>query len=746
METIRTLATRPGHRRSRRLSRATVVGGALLLLATLAGCDRLAFTWGGTVAEFGPVATSTGWTDVDGGFRHTCALRSAELYCWGENEEGQLGIGSTDPASTPQRVGDGKTWSDVSVGSAHSCGIRAGQLYCWGANDVGQLGIGDGPGSPTPVRVGQSANWTAVTAGTGHTCAIRSPGQMWCWGANGEGQVGNGNREQQSWPTVLITASHTWTDVAAGALHTCGTRSGGLYCWGDNAFGQIADGGSSDALEPKRIGTGTTWDTVASGNYHSCARTLASDLFCWGDNGGGQVGDGTSGNVRRSPAEVGAGQQWTGPVAAGDAHSCASTTGGALWCWGVNALGQRGVVLPQQATTPVRVGSEGGWGKVGAGNAHTCGVNAGRLWCWGHNAYLQVGDGTTINRFLPVTVGPEVDWSSISTYSSITAVQRTSTCGIRSGELWCWGRNTYGQLGDGTTGTGRDHAVRVGTAEDWNVVAMGNGHACGIKADGELWCWGRNGDGQVGNGTYTDRTTPARIGGRTDWTSVATGSRHTCGVAGGVLWCWGSNVSGQVGDSTTATRNAPTAVSAPFSGWTSVSAGGDDLAGAGHTCAIRSPGELWCWGRNTSGEAGLGAVTGTVVPLRVGAASDWKQVDAGERHTCGLRGAGALWCWGYNASGQVGDGTTTQRTTPVPVGSATDWRTVTVAGTLFHGGHTCAIRGGSGQLWCWGSNLAAQFGDGTISDGSTVPVRIGTSEGWSRLDAGGGGTAGTRSR
>ena len=350
---------------------------------------------------------------------------------------------------------------------------------------------------------------------------------------------------------------------------------------------------------------------------------------------------------------------------------------------------------------------------IAAGGTFTCAVTADHtLWCWGSNGWGQLGDGTTADSRVPVQVsGQATDWAAV-------AAGDLHTCAVKADHtLWCWGDNVWGELGDGTT-TRSPVPVQVsGQASGWAAVAAGYSHTCAVKTDHTLWCWGDNGDGELGDGTTAVSPVPVQVSGQaTDWAAVSAGWGYTCAVkADGTVWCWGDNGYGQLGDGTTADSPVPVQVSGQVTGWAAVS------AGAIHTCAVKVDHALWCWGDNGYGELGDGTTDRSPVPVQVsGQATGWAAVTAGIYHTCAVKTDHTLWCWGDNASGQLGDGTTTLQPSPVPVqvsGQATDWAAVSAGG-----GYTCAVKI-DGTVWCWGSNGYGQLGDGTTTV-SPVPVQV----------------------
>ena len=343
------------------------------------------------------------------------------------------------------------------------------------------------------------------------------------------------------------------------------------------------------------------------------------------------------------------------------------------------------------------------WTTVSAGREHTCAIRSvGKLYCWGDDFDGQVGNGATIGDVIsPKQITLATDWKSVSAGYS-------HTCAIRSvGKLYCWGNDGGGQVGNGATIGDVISPKQITSATDWKAVDTGDGHTCAIRSVGKLYCWGGDGNGQLGNGAGSDSTIPIQITSATDWKTVSGGNGHTCAIRSvGKLYCWGYNGDGEVGNgAATGDVTAPVQVTSATD-WKTVS------AGDAHTCAVR--GKLYCWGDDTYEQIGNGATTGDVLsPKQITSATDWKTVSAGLGHTCAVRGK--LYCWGYDTYEQVGNGDATNDNviSPKQITSATDWKTVSAAET-----HTCAVRG---KLYCWGSEGNGQLGNGAPTDNVTSP-------------------------
>ncbi len=346
---------------------------------------------------------------------------------------------------------------------------------------------------------------TVLATGGEHTCALSGSGGVSCWGWNGHGQLGDGTTTARSLPVAVTGLETGVTAIAAAGATTCALKSDGeLLCWGANVLGQLGDGSRVDRPVATQVPGVTDATAVAVGNGHVCAVSSTRGLLCWGWNHYGQLGDGTT-TDRSAPTPVAGAPADVGALSAGDSHTCLLTSSGAAWCWGANSAGQLGTGTTSPSAQPAPVEGLGlGAQAISAGVLHTCAVRSGAAWCWGFNATGQVGDGglSTRSRPTPVTgMGADATLVEADGYS----------CGVASGTVRCWGVNTFGGLGDGTT-VARSAPVPVGGLPPTaTTISVGNHHACAVDTPGNVWCWGDNAYGQVGDGTTVDRRSAVRV-------------------------------------------------------------------------------------------------------------------------------------------------------------------------------------------------------------------------------------------
>jgi alpha-tubulin suppressor-like RCC1 family protein len=403
-------------------------------------------------------AVASGGGSITGATQRTNASGIATVGSWtlgstpGPNTLTATAVGLTGSpvtfTATATATSGEVSFQSLVAGFDHTCGLTAGgSAYCWGWNQFGQVGDGTTTDRLNPVLVSGSLNFETLSAAGAHTCGVAVGGVTYCWGRNTDGELGDGTTAQRLSPTP-ITGGPTFQGLVGGYFHSCGvTPAGAAYCWGRNLNGQLGDGTSTQRLTPTAI-TGTlTFQSLAGGGYHTCGLTRDATAHCWGHSFYGQMGNGVFTFNTPSPVAVEGGLTFQG-LSAGGAHNCGLTTDHLTYCWGYNSNGQVGDgMVFNDVLSPVPVESDLEFQSLALGNGHSCGITAdAHAYCWGYNTSGQVGDGTSTQRLTPVAVAGEL------TFQSLTAGAGNHTCGLTSSLVaYCWGDNTKGALGDGTT-------------------------------------------------------------------------------------------------------------------------------------------------------------------------------------------------------------------------------------------------------------------------------------------------------
>lgn len=664
------------------------------------------------------VGTEANWVLLAAGLDFTLALKNdGTLWTWGNNNEGQLGVGMfTSPRPLPQKVGNSTDWVGIAAGKSHAMALKSnGTLWAFGANLYGQLGLGNSDRKLVPTQVGTDNNWIMVTAGLDHTLALKSNGTLWTWGLNGNGQLGVGDEVSKNVPTQ-VGAEKTWLVAIGGGEHSLAIKCNGtLWSWGNNSYGQLGLGDNTMRNTPTQVGAEANWRSLGSGLHHSLAIKNQGTLFTWGRNDSGELGlvDNTARNL---PAQVGTGNTWVSLAPGIGVHSASFTVDGKLNLWGGNTTGQLGLGDWTNRNTPYVSRKDNRWMKVLSGSNHGFLMRSdGAIFGWGYNGTSVLGMGDQETRSTPERMGTDNKWVDMSAGTS-------NTFGLKSdGTLWAWGSDNSNSLGTfPLTGTKSTPARVLGLSNVWKNVAAGGNHTAAVRMDGTLWTWGGNMDGQLGRGPITiSDGVPRSVGSTiTNWLKAYAGSGFTVALRNdGTLWSWGNNYSGQLGLVDNTDRSTPVQVGSDTS-WT------DCSVGSKHTLAIKSDGTLWAWGDNYYGQLGIGYVNNVVgvfenknIPVQVGTDSDWIRVDAGEDYSMALKSNGTLWVWGWNGVNQLGIGYATfGQAVPFKIGTDNNW--IGIAG-----GYTSsyAIKVERDKLCATGYDTNEQLGNG-IGGAQTVFV------------------------
>jgi alpha-tubulin suppressor-like RCC1 family protein len=358
----------------------------------------------------------------------TMTFYVGKLYSWGNNNYGQLGLGSTNNASAPNQVGSLTTWKMIETGYYSNFAIKTdGTLWAWGRGLIGVLGLGNASNYSSPKQVGALTNWLTIAGGSYNAIAIKTNGTLWTWGINSAGSLGQGDTNHRS--------------------------------------------------SPVQVGSLTNWAEVSVSDAYSLAVKTDGTLWSWGNWSQGSLGLGTSNFNRSSPVQVGTSTNWKTPTAGGTA-GFAIKTDGTLWAWGINSNSQLGLAGGGYRNSPVQVGVLTTWASVSTSGTHTLAITtAGTLWAWGTNLSGELGlTEVTTDKSIPVQVGLLTNWKSVS-----TSVELFTTATKTNGTLWGWGNagpllNRLGQYG-----SSRSSPIQVGALTTWVSTSSGRTHTIAIS-------------------------------------------------------------------------------------------------------------------------------------------------------------------------------------------------------------------------------------------------------------------------
>ncbi|MGE5328107.1 MAG: Calx-beta domain-containing protein [Deltaproteobacteria bacterium] len=730
------------------------------------------------------VSNISGITSVAAGANHTLALKSdGTVWAWGYNGNGQLGNNSETSSKIPVQVSGLSGVNAIAAGAYHSVAVTAaGEVWTWGYNGNGQLGNDSDVSSKVPVKLTTVSGAAEVSAGLYHTAVVTSAGEVWTWGYNGSGQLGNNTTVDSKIPIKAAGITDA-VSVAAGANHTVALRTGGtVLVWGSNGYGQLGDGSGVDQLVPVEISGLTGVSAIRAGANHTTALKTDKSVVAWGYNGYGQIGDNST-TQKTSPTAVTGLTSNVTAIAAGTNHTVALKTDGTVWTWGNNVSGQLGDGTTTQRNAPVQVPgldllkilTPGGsmTKQIAGGGYHTVALKTdGTVWTWGRNNNGQLGDNSTVQknilgqvkssdgtlsltRITAVAAGEyhtaalrsdgtvwtwgnaengrlgnnsstgqrnipvQAQATGFTSVAAIAAGQTHTMAVTTAGDVWAWGNNGNGQLGDGSN-TQRNVPTKLTGVSGVAAIAAGQSFTAALKADKTVWTWGNNDKGQLGDGSITPRNTPAQVAGLTGIIAISTGANHVVALKeDGTVWAWGNNESGQLGDGTKFQRNTPVLIN---------NVGGVSAIAAGeyHTIVLKSDGTVWAWGSNNYGQLGNGSGgTGeySTTAAQIGGMTGVISIAGGASHTLALKSDGTVWTWGWNGFGQLGDNTVTQRNTPVKVYNCLLFKRLlpedTYVQVVESGYYTSAGLKSDGTVWTWGYNGHGQLGNGNTTDSYT---------------------------
>jgi|GEM_PF-2968043 len=596
------------------------------------------------------------------GYSFGCAqVDGDDLYCWGDNGDGQLGIGSYDDVPTPVLVINGGVQS-FDVGDTHVCAVVSGALKCWGRNNSYQIGDGLTADVLSPKTIIASGVSHAFAGGR-TSCATVS-GVLKCWGENSDNEVGTGTGTDVLTPTTVLNMAVS--EMSIGSNNSCGRAGGSVYCWGDyfasntpalflSGATQLTGGDEFvcaiasgdlkcwgwhryylvDENDPYEDAAWQQVTTIAADvDYHAAGGgglcyVRGNKVYCGGEDYAGTLFRGSSGDYVLDFVKV-FDQPFTKLKALGPA-TCGSTALGEMYCTG-GGVGSRYFGFVQPVEYPTFTSVVSGVSDFGLYASLGCYVRSGALECAGIHTVWTLGDGATTTSTAPITI--------VASGVTDVAIGQSNQCYIEGGALNCWGEGGNGLLGQGDT-VDRTTPVEI-ISSGVTKVSMSGTVICAV-ASGDLYCWGRNSSGQLGLGTSTTMENTPQLVLTGGVTSVDVAANHACALQSGAVKCWGSNFYGAVGlPATTATQTTPATIIS--SGATQLT---ESMGWGQASCAIVA-GELYCWGKESF------HVGGEFTPRLVETVGVPVLVTQSGPVLCYHNSAGETYCRGNNSYDRVG--------------------------------------------------------------------------------------------
>ena len=491
-----------------------------------------------------PVQVSSGQklVAISSGYSHSCSLSiNGTISCWGSNHYGQIGDGTRLSKRVPTKIDylNSEEAIGISTGFSHTCAVTSDNLYCWGANQHGQSGVSSISKFLTLPRIVSSDDFgyfTSVSTEKRHTCATTISSDVVCWGESLGGKLGlpgSSSVSDQGIVKMHRTSSLEVTELELAKKIACANGGvDGIWCWGSDGELSLSSQNYSPDFPWKPLEGEIV--QISAGYNHICAILEDASTKCWGRSSLGQLGTGPSessfGLEEIDLPEV------PETISSGYAHTCVVSNSGSIWCWGSNIFGQLGGGFSSSSETPLEVSGGLSASKLSLGHSHSCAIVGEGVACWGANHFGQLGDGsfTTRNSATMINFPQGVSISSISSGYS-------HTCAVSTlGDLFCWGANHHGQLGINDVSTSSNPSL-IERHSLGNVLSVSAGftHTCAVIDTGEVYCWGSNSHGQLGRNTSQSEV-PVSLETNGTVSAVASGHRSTCLVfSDGLAACKG---------------------------------------------------------------------------------------------------------------------------------------------------------------------------------------------------------------
>jgi len=711
-------------------------------------------------------------------------------YFAGNYYVGNNGVGRTNLVTSPTPIGG--TWANyfTSAKIAYKDWFlidTTGKVFFLGY-DATVLGVGGTNqciSCTVPTSIARPGSYSNVAFAASNTAAFLdgSNGSIWTTGIASSGQLGNNTTTPVSSP-VSISRSSSYSKLASsrgpGTFWAIDGATGTVFGWGSNTLGQLGDNTKANKSSPVSVARPGSYKDVAGYSHVLLIDAATGNIWASGYNVSGQLGNNTI-NTVSSPVSIARPGSYTA-IAAGCAGGFCSfaidASTGNIWAWGDNAYGLLGNNTMTGTSSPVSIARQASYASVSCCGFSVIAIDAsdGSLWAWGANWYGQLGDGTTTNRSSPVSVlGNRSYVSAKAGGDSIYAMTADGTVYVwgydfanqlgrqvlvytstlipllnsatftkivnnifldSAGNAWCTGSDGVGSLGDNATADQSSlvSIARPGSYKDIAATYLPNSDpyvACAAidGATGNIWTWGQNLGGALGNNTLTNTSSPVSIARSGSYSSIISGGYGTCFIAieasTGNVYSWGINGYGQLGNNTLTNTSSPVSIARSTS-YSAVAAGG-----MGTVAYIDgATGNIWMTGRNSVGQLGDNTKTGKSSPVSIKRAASYKAVAIADETTYAIDASdGSLWAWGFNNIGQLGDGTVTDKSSPVSVLGGRSYINVIALpynGILKATGYSAStvfMLDANGIVYALGDNTYGQFGNGTTT-GCSSPISL----------------------
>ena len=584
------------------------------------------------------------WTQIAAGGAHTCGItEEATVHCWGEGRFGQLGDGAEHARARPVQVPTLQNAVELALGENHSCVRTAdGHVHCFGRNHRGQLGDGSVRDQSLPVRVEWLEDAVALAAGAHHNCALRKSGNVVCWGDNRYRQLATPSRLPFHRRPVALPRVRDVVQIQAGLAHTCILKqSGKVFCAGGNFAGQLAAQSSYPSSKLRQVVGPSNVVEIGAGLLHTCTRDVKGDVHCWGGHFKTQS--------ERLKQEV-------------ISSASALVVGGHLSC-GVHEMELRCIdddktnissSFSLQVSTKPKPSVAGNTestvdalspSSLRAGTHHVCGLSAGSAYCLGKNSAGQLADGTRggLGTSTPLFVRAIESTASLDFQSGLYCTRG------KSGKQ-CWGTPTTDALSTSFCRRGDENIIECRSEGTWKTVSDGkkvrqvvggDRFGCWLDTPGNVYCLGDSIQGELGNGALQAQSPlPLWVPGLKQVTQVVSGKDFACALeVQGQVKCWGAGLLGQLGTGRYRSSPDPVAVA----GLLNV----EELsAGRAHICARRQNGHVFCWGELFSGPEAM--------PRKMDVDARIIQLVSSDASTCARSADDGVYCWGRGHRGELG--------------------------------------------------------------------------------------------